>query len=108
MGGRADANAALRKQYFESAVEQFRRTLALDSENVTAHHNLHLLYAQLGMTEEAQRHQDLHKRYRPDENARDRAVAAARIKYPWANHASQNVVIYDLQRDDAPGLSSTG
>ncbi len=101
-----DESAETRRQYYELAVEQFQKTLKLDSENVTAHHNLYLLFAQLGQEEDSLRHRALHRRYRPDENARDSAVAAARIKYPWANHASQPVVIYDLHRVDAPGQAA--
>ena len=60
------------------AVDQFRRTLALDSENVTAHYNLALILTELGDEAGAATHRELHERYRPDDNARDRAVAAAR------------------------------
>ena len=48
--------------------------------------------------EQASHHQELHLRYKPDDNARDRAVAAARKRYPAANHAAEAVVIYDLNR----------
>jgi hypothetical protein len=51
--------------------------------------------------EEADEHGRLHAKYKPDDNARDRAIAAARRKYPAANHAAEAVVIYDLQRPDA-------
>ena len=87
------------------AVESFRSVLELDPENVTAHYNLGLLYAELDRPEDAARHAELHARYRPDDNARDRAIAAARRRYPAANRAAEAVVIYDLQRPGAYGLS---
>ena len=79
------------------AVDQFQRTLALDPENVAAHHNLAMLYAQLGDAGQAAHHRLLHERYRPDDNARDYAIAAARRRDPAADHAAQAIVIYDLQ-----------
>ncbi len=101
-----DEGVEARNQYYRGAVEQFQKTLTLDSENVAAHYNLYLLFAHLGREEDSQRHRTLHARYRPDENARDSAAAAARLKYPWANHAAQSVVIYDLQRSDALSQAS--
>ncbi len=84
-----------------------RRTLAIDSENVTAHHNLQLLYAELGDTEKSREHERLHLRYKPDDNAQGRAERLARERYPAANHAAEAVVKYPLQRPGAPGLEST-
>jgi len=88
-----EERAALLRQ----AVEQFEKTLALDPENVAAHHNLALLYSQLGDSDRAERHRRLHARYKPDDNARDRAVAAARRKYPAADRAAERTVIYPLR-----------
>ena len=83
----------------------FERVLALDPENVTAHYNLALLAEEMSDPDRAERHWSAHAKYKPDDNARDLAVAAARIRYPAANHAAEPVVIYDLQRDGAFGLS---
>ena len=86
------------------AAASLKRHWRLDSENVTAHYNLHLLYAQLGDAETGRRAPRLHARYKPDDNAADRAVRLAREKYPAANHAAEAVVIYPLQRPgDAAG-----
>ena len=41
---------------------------------------------------------------KPDDNAADRAIAAARKRYPAADVAAEAVVIYDLHRDGAPGM----
>jgi tetratricopeptide (TPR) repeat protein len=98
------ARGPKRKEYLRRAVEQFERTLAIDSENVTAHHNLHLLHKELGDKAKKEEHRQLHARYKPDDNARDRAVKAARKRYPAANHAAEAVVIYPLDRPGAPGL----
>ncbi|HUQ71323.1 MAG TPA: tetratricopeptide repeat protein, partial [Planctomycetaceae bacterium] len=95
---------AEREEQLRAAVAQFQKTLAIDSENVTAHHNLGLLYTQLGDTELAEKHQDAHGRYKLDDNARDKALSAARKKYPAANFAAEALVIYPLQRQGAPGL----
>jgi tetratricopeptide (TPR) repeat protein len=91
-------------QMWQQAIAEFQKTLAIDSENVTAHHNLQLLYAELGETEQAAYHEKLHQRYKPDDNAQGRAVRLAREQYPAANHAAEAVVIYPLQRAGAPGL----
>ncbi len=101
---RGEENAARRRDFLQQAMVQFQKTLALDSENVTAHYNLALIYAQLGDEKLAAEHRQLHERYRPDDNARDRAVAIARRANPAADHAAQAVIIYPLQRPGAPGL----
>ncbi len=90
------------RQYWQQAVEQFERTLQIDSENVMAHYNLQLLFEQLGQREFADEHRRLHLRYKPDDNARDRAVRLARQRYPAANHAAEAVVIYDLRPPHDP------
>lgn len=95
---RGDANRERRQEMLDQAAAQFKRTLEIDPENVVAHFNLGLLYTELDKNEDAQKHKQLHAKYRPDDNARDVAVAAARAKYPAANHAAEAVVIYDLQR----------
>ncbi|MFO0868027.1 MAG: multiheme c-type cytochrome [Pirellulales bacterium] len=99
------ARKEARDALLHEAIRQFERTLAIDSENVTAHHSLHLVYALLGDAAKAEEHRRLHEKYKPDDNARDRAVAAARQKYPAANHAAEALVIYPLHRPGAPGLA---
>ncbi|MGI8602055.1 MAG: multiheme c-type cytochrome [Verrucomicrobiales bacterium] len=87
-----------------AAMERFERTLTLDSENLTAHYNLALIHEQLGDAQRATEHRKLHERYRPDDNARDRAIGIARRANPAADHAAQAIVIYDLHRLGAPEL----
>jgi tetratricopeptide (TPR) repeat protein len=103
---RGDENAKERKMILEDAVAQFKKTLLVDSENVTAHFNLSQLYVQLGKTELADEHRKLHQRFKPDDNAADQAIKLARQKYPAGNHAAEAVVIYPLHREGAPGLTS--
>ncbi len=87
-----------RIEKLKEAAEIFQDTLKIDSENVDAHYNLAQLYAYLGETELAEKHQKLHARYKPDDTARGQAVQKAREKYPAANFKAEPVVIYDLQR----------
>jgi tetratricopeptide (TPR) repeat protein len=103
---RGEARKAKREEYLRLAAQRFEKTLLLDSENATAHYNLALIYADLGEAEKSAEHRKLHERYRPDDNARDRAIAIARRRDPAADHAAQAVVIYPLQRAGAYELPS--
>jgi tetratricopeptide (TPR) repeat protein len=94
---RGPSAAAARRQFLERAAAQFERTLQLDQENVTAHYVLSLIYGQLGDGKRAADHAALHARYKPDDNARDHAIATHRLANPAANHAAQSIVIYPLR-----------
>ncbi len=98
------ANPARRDEFLRAAVKRFQDTLAIDIENMTAHYNLGLIHAALGDKAKADEHRRLHEKYRPDDNARDFAVTAARRRDPAADHAAQAIVIYDLHRPGAPDL----
>ena len=104
---RSEAQQDERRQLLEDAVKQFEQTIAVDAENVSAHFNLKLIHGMLGNKTQEEHHGKLHARYKPDDNARDRATALARQRYPAANHAAEPLVIYSLQRPDAPGLNTT-
>jgi tetratricopeptide (TPR) repeat protein len=80
------------------AVEVFWRALAIDPENATAHYGLAQLYEQLGSIEAAELHRELHAEYKVDDNARDRAVQLARRNDAAADHAANDIVIYELRR----------
>jgi len=99
-------NPTRQKELLNAAVRRFDATLAIDSENLTAHHNLAQIHGLLGLVEKAGEHRQLHEKYRPDDNARDRAHALARRRDPAADHAAQAIVIYQLQRPGAPGLTT--
>ena len=98
---RGDARTTDRKTMLELAVKDFQKTLTIDRENVAAHYNLSLLYELLQDEPRAREHRDLYAQYKTDDNARDRAVAAARKKYPAADRAAEAVVIYPLNRGAA-------
>lgn len=105
---RGEGRRATREQFLREAVRRFEQTLAIDSENVTAHYNLSLIHAQLGEEGQATEHRRLHEKYRPDDNARDRAVTIARLRDAAADHTAQAVVIYPLQRPGALELPGPG
>jgi tetratricopeptide (TPR) repeat protein len=100
---RAESRAALLRQ----AVDAFDRTLAIDSENVTAHYALSLVHGELGDNARAAHHREAHLRYTPDEQSRGRVIAQHRSANPAANHAAQALVIYDLQRRPAAATSAS-
>lgn len=104
---RGGASQAERTALLNDAVAKFHETLAIDSEDITAHYQLSLIYKELGAADKAEEHRRLHARYKLDDNARDLAVGLARQKYPAANHAAENVVIYPLTRPGAPGLPNS-
>ena len=102
---RGEGGKAARDGFLIQAETRFQQTLALDSENVPAHWNLALIYEQLGDAQKAAKHRTLHERYRPDDNARDRAVAIARRANSAADNAAKATVIYPLQRSGAPEMA---
>ncbi|MCH2140914.1 MAG: hypothetical protein MK100_07760, partial [Phycisphaerales bacterium] len=51
----------------------------------------------LGDQAGAAHHEQLHAKYKPDDNARDRAISEARRRYPAANRAAEPIVIYELK-----------
>jgi len=101
---RGEERRTEREQLLRRATEWFNRALRYDAEYAPAHYGLFQVYEQLGDTTLAAEHRALHEKYRVDDNARDHAVSAARRRDPAANHAAEEIVIYDLQRPGAPGL----
>jgi len=95
---RGAARQAQRTAFLEQAQDMFLRALKQDPENVAAHYNLDLIFKQLGDRERAAKHFASYQKYRPDDNARDRAVARHRAAHPAADHAADAIVIYDLAR----------
>jgi tetratricopeptide (TPR) repeat protein len=100
-------SGAEREKLMLEAAEFHHIALRYDPENLHAHWGLKQIYRDLGDAENERKHTALHAKYKPDDNARDYAVARARIRYPAANHAAEAVVIYDLHRPGAPGLNET-
>ena len=99
------AAGAEQEDWLRAAAANYHAALVEDPENMAAHYGLAQVYARLGDSESAARHRALHGRYRPDDNAQDRAKALARSRDAAANHAAEAVVVYDLQRPGAYGLS---
>ncbi|NKI36522.1 hypothetical protein HFP89_15230 [Wenzhouxiangella sp. XN79A] len=93
-GNEEDRQLALAEasRWFEAALVQ-------DPENAEAHYNRARAQRGLGDVEAADRHAQAYEKYRIDDNARDRAVAAARRADPAADHLADPVVILDLQRE---------
>lgn len=91
----------LRSKLMRDAESWFQKALVYDPENLQAHWGLRQVYTDLGEREKAEEHARLHAKYKPDDNARDYAIAVARRENPAANHAAEAVVIYNLQRPDA-------
>lgn len=83
----------------QEAEQEFLRVLETDAENVTAHFNLAKVYALLDDQELRAYHQELHEKYKSDDNAQEIALPKARQKYPAADHAAEALVVYDLQRE---------
>jgi hypothetical protein len=73
------------------------QVLAIDPEDRMAHYLLEKCYRELGDNKKADEHLAYYQIYEVDNNARDEAVRIYREKHPWANHASQAVIIYDLK-----------
>ncbi|GIX36473.1 MAG: hypothetical protein KatS3mg126_2252 [Lysobacteraceae bacterium] len=98
LGMRTPASDAQRQAALEQAQRWFEAALEQDPENAASHYGLVQVHRERGDAAAAARHAAEHARYRLDENARDRAVAAARQRYPEARAAADPVAIYDLQR----------
>ena len=98
------ADEAERVRMLEEAKTWVRQALELDVQQYRSWYLLARIEQALGDESAAEAALAEHARYKPDDNARDRAVALARQRYPAANHAAEAVVIHDLQRDGAFGL----
>jgi len=98
---RGEKNRDSREKILHEARDIFNKALKIDPENYVAHYNLSLIYSRLNNDDLEKDHRSAYLKYKPDDNARDRAINIHRLKNPAANHAAQPVVIYDLQRTDA-------
>lgn len=93
---RLASSPADRADYLVQAKDYFRRALALDAERAESHYGLVQVYRMTGDADAAGRHLALHRKYRVDDNARDRAITLARQRDPAADHAADDIVIYPL------------
>ena len=81
------------------------QALQLDPESVAAWYLLAQAATELGDEARASEALSRHAEYKPDDNARDRAVNLARQRDAAANHAAEPIVIFDLHRKGAPQRS---
>ena len=96
-----------RRRFLQKSRAWFERTLHIDPENQTAHYNLALVFAELGESDQAIHHRQLHERYRPDDHAIEVAVTRHRRNNPAADHAASAFAIYDLNRPQAYGIDTS-
>ncbi|MEY3142656.1 MAG: hypothetical protein RLY21_1149 [Planctomycetota bacterium] len=81
------------------ALSVARAALEVDPEHAQAWWLVNRSATELGDEATAANAREKHARYKPDENARDRAVRLAREKYPWANAAAEATVLYPMHRE---------
>ena len=84
---------------FLLALALLTRSVEIDPDQPIAHWLLARLYDMLGDEPNATRERALHERCRVDDNAKDEAVRLARERYPWADHAAEATVFYELRSD---------
>ncbi len=100
----AESDASIRQARLDEARRWCAEALDLDIQSYQTWYVLAQVEQAAGDGDAAERALREHAKYKPDDNARDRAVTIARQRYPAANHAAEPVVLYDLQREGAFGL----
>jgi len=70
----------------------------MDPEWADAHYGITQVYAAMGDLDSAQIHKSLHEKYKPDDNSRDTVIAIARSKNKAADHAAEDIAIYQLDK----------
>jgi len=103
---REPSDASRRAALYAEAIALTDRALALDSQRFQSWYIRMQAFEASGDTERAAEARTAYERYRPDDNARDRAVNLARARDAAANHAAEPAAVYDLQRSGAPGISA--
>lgn len=103
---REPAEATRRTELLEQARSLAQAAIDQDQQRSATWYVFLQAVEALGDSEAAARARVEYERYRPDDNARDRAVTAARAANPAADHAAEPAAVYDLQRPGAPGLPS--
>ena len=101
---REPADAARRTELLQEARRLAQAAIDQDLQRAATWYVFLQTVEALGDPEAATRARREYERYRPDDNARDRAVTAARAANPAADHAAEPAAVYDLQRPGAPGL----
>jgi Tfp pilus assembly protein PilF len=79
---------------YRDAIESYGKTLAIDSEDLTAHYNLMRVYRAMGDRQKAALHEKEYRKFKDDETSR--AIAASfRQEHPWANRESQPIHVHE-------------
>lgn len=104
---RGAVRAERRRALLEEARSEFSEVLNQDPENLAAHFNLALIYAELGEAVRAEEHRALVEKYRPDDHAVERAVSTHRRRNAAADHAAEPVAVYDLRHPRSYGLDAS-
>jgi len=97
---RGDEDRLQRERLLGDAAARYEQALEIDPENLAAHWGLKQVFDDLGDHDRAARHAAAHARYKPDDNARDRAVTAARRNNPAADRAAGSVVVYRVRPEE--------
>jgi tetratricopeptide (TPR) repeat protein len=103
---RGDADAARRAALVAEAVALTERALREDSQRFQTWYVRAQALDASGNAAAAAEALAAYERFRPDDNARDRAMNLARARDAAADHAAEPSAIYDLQRIGAPGLAA--
>jgi tetratricopeptide (TPR) repeat protein len=85
-------------KYQQKSLKLYNEVLGMDPEWVDAHFGLTQVYAALGDVESSKKHKSLHEKYKQDDNSRDTVIAIARSKNKAADHAAENIAIYQLDK----------
>jgi Flp pilus assembly protein TadD len=89
------------KRRYADAVKTFEHTLTIDPEDVQAHYNLMLCYRGLGRTAEAEREEQLFRRFKADESAQA-LTQQPRLARPEDNNERQPIHDHNTERGFAP------
>ena len=82
-------------------MKTFEHTLTIDPEDVQAHYNLMLCYRGLGRTDEAEREEQLFRRFKADESAQA-LTQQPRLARPEDNNERQPIHDHNSERSYAP------
>ena len=101
---RGEAEARRARAFLREAVDQFEKTLRTRLRKPHGALQSRAALQPARRRSESRRASQAHERYRPDDNARDRAIAIARRRDPAARPRRATVAIYPLHRPGAPEL----
>lgn len=89
------------QRYQQQSLELYKNVLKLNPEWADAHFGLFQLYAAMGGNENlvlAKEHKALHQKHKVDDSAHDTVIAIARANSESADHAANDIAIYELDK----------